>query len=68
MGSNTTNIPIVDLTSPNAAKDLLDAAVAHGFMYIKHNNALALSRQDVNKMFALVTRYIQAQPMIRSSI
>lgn len=48
------NIPIVDLTSPNAAKELLDAAVKYGFIFVKHVDELELTAKDVDAMFDTV--------------
>lgn len=47
-------IPVVDLTSPNAAKELLDAAVDYGFIFIKHVDELELTGKDVDAMFDTV--------------
>jgi len=48
-------IPIVDLTSPNAAKGLLDAAINYGFIFIKHVDELELTAKDVDAMFTTVS-------------
>lgn len=48
-------IPIIGLTSPNAAKELLDAAINYGFIFIKHVDELELTTKDVDAMFATVS-------------
>jgi len=48
------SIPVVDLSSPTAAKDLLDAAVTFGFIFVKHTDDMLLKPQDVNDVFSLV--------------
>ena len=60
--SNKTTIPVVNLTSPDAAQKLLHAAVTYGFMYIEHNNALAISPEEVNSLFNLVRRDVDSFP------
>ena len=47
-------IPVVDLTSPDAAKKLLDAATNYGFIFVKHVGELELTTSDVNTMFDTV--------------
>lgn len=51
------SIPIVDLSSPTAADDLLNAAVTFGFIFVKHNDDMPLKPQDVNDMFSLVREF-----------
>jgi len=48
------SIPIVNLSSPTAAEDLLNAAVTFGFIFVKHTDDMPLKPQDVNDMFSLV--------------
>lgn len=48
-------IPVVDLTSPGAAQELLDAAVKYGFIFVKHVDELELTVDDVNAMFDIVS-------------
>jgi len=49
----TVEIPVVDLNSPGAPAELLDAAAQHGFIYVKHEN-IGLEPEQVNTMFELV--------------
>jgi len=49
------NIPIVDLTLSSAAKELLDAAVKYGFVFIKHVDSLGLTRKDADALFVTVS-------------
>lgn len=59
MVGNDAGIPVVDLSSANAARELLDAAIQYGFIYIKHTANLALSVEDVDDIFSIVcTRYV----------
>jgi len=47
-------IPVVDLSSPTAAEDVLNAAVTFGFIFVKHTDDMPLKPQDVDDMFFLV--------------
>jgi len=52
------SIPVVDLSSPTAAEDLLNAAVTLGFIFVKHTDDMSLKPQDVDDMFSLVRCYV----------
>jgi len=56
-------IPVVDLTSPDAAKKLLDAATNYGFIFVKHVGELELTTSDVNAMFDTVGRRLNVRPI-----
>ena len=47
-------IPVVDLNTPNASQELLDAATKFGFIYVLHDR-LVLPSDDVDAMFHLVS-------------
>lgn len=47
------NIPIIDLTSDNAASELLDAAASYGFVFVKQNET-DVSSEQVSSVFKLV--------------
>lgn len=55
MSSPSANIPIIDLSGPqnDVAKQLVDAAVEHGFIYIK-NLGHDIPAASVDAAFALV--------------
>ena len=59
------SIPVVDLSSPTAAKDLLHAAVTFGFIFVKRTDDLPLKPQDVDDMFSLV-RAVTCLPVVLS--
>lgn len=48
-------IPIIDISNPSSevAKDVLDAASTHGFLFIK-NDGVTIPPQDIASMFDLV--------------
>ncbi|KAF2851522.1 Clavaminate synthase-like protein [Plenodomus tracheiphilus IPT5] len=47
-------IPVIDIAAPSqeVAQQLLDAASAHGFLYIK-NDGLTIATEDIDDMFGL---------------
>lgn len=51
---NDAHIPVVDLSSPTAANELLNAACEHGFIFVKHTADVGLAPQDVDEMFDIV--------------
>lgn len=48
------DIPVVDLTSPNAARELLDAAVTYGFIFVKHTKDVEITTEELDNMFGIV--------------
>jgi len=46
-------IPVIDLNSPTAPDELLDAAARYGFIFVKHEN-IGLEPSQVDSMFGLV--------------
>jgi hypothetical protein len=52
-GQNAANIPVIDLSAPSAAAEILEAASTYGFVYVK-NNELGIPSQDIHNMFELV--------------
>ncbi|KAF2743588.1 Clavaminate synthase-like protein [Sporormia fimetaria CBS 119925] len=56
------NIPVIDLSnpSPETAKEVLDAASTHGFLFIK-NDGLTIPSEDIAAMFELSKAFF-AQP------
>jgi isopenicillin N synthase-like dioxygenase len=57
---NTANIPIIDISAPNAdqkevAKQLVDAAEEHGFIYIR-NLGHDIQAKDIDGAFDLVSK------------
>lgn len=57
---NTANIPIIDISAPDAdqkevAKQLVDAAEEHGFIYIR-NLGLDIQAKDIDGAFDLVSK------------
>lgn len=51
--NNAAAIPVIDLSVPSAACDILEAASTCGFVYVK-NNELGIPSVDVQNMFGLV--------------
>lgn len=49
-------IPVIDISNPTAetAKEVLDAASTHGFLFIKNDGA-TIPPKDIADMFALVS-------------
>lgn len=54
------DIPIIDLNSPTASDELLDAATKYGFIFVKHDN-VGLEPTQVDSMFELVRLYMKAE-------
>ena len=50
------HIPVVDLSSSTAAKEIVDAAASNGFIFIKHTNILDLTPQDTDDIFRIVSQ------------
>ncbi len=50
-------IPVIDISNPTdeIARQVLDAASTHGFLFIK-NDGVAIPPQDIDEMFKLVSR------------
>jgi len=59
-------IPVIDVSSPsdNVARQVLDAASTHGFLFIK-NDGVAISPKDIDDMFKLVS---PQQPKVKHLI
>jgi len=57
------DIPVVDLNSPNAPEELLDAAAKHGFIYVKLEN-IHLEPEQIDAMFNLVETLYSATLML----
>lgn len=57
--TENTDIPVIDVSNPNAevARQILDAASTHGFLFIK-NDGLTIPPQDIDDMFRLVSARI----------
>ena len=51
--ANHAAIPVIDLSSQNAASELLDAASTFGFVFVRHEG-LNLAPEQVDRMFQLV--------------
>jgi hypothetical protein len=51
-----TDIPVIDVSAPSAdvARQVLDAASTHGFLFIK-NDGVTIPPQDIDDMFKLVS-------------
>lgn len=56
------NIPVVDLSSPNAPQELLDAAVTYGFIFVKHTDDTPIRDQDLESVFD-ISRDFFASPL-----
>lgn len=59
------NIPVVDLTSLNAAQELLDAAVKYGFIFVKHTKDVEITTEELGDMFGVVC-YVPTSCSLRS--
>ena len=57
------NIPIIDISGnqEQVAVDLVNAAVEHGFIYIKHTPSLDISPNAVEEAFGIVSLIFLAQ-------
>lgn len=57
-------IPVIDLNSPNAPEELLDAAARYGFIFVKHDK-VGLEPAQVDSMFQLVleSRFRLSKPL-----
>jgi hypothetical protein len=55
-------IPVIDISSPSddIAKQVLDAASTHGFLFIK-NDGITIPPEDIADMFKLVSYFIFSQ-------
>ncbi|KAK7530910.1 uncharacterized protein J3D65DRAFT_141898 [Phyllosticta citribraziliensis] len=63
------NIPIIDISSPSqiVAKQLLDAACAHGFVYISNtDNAVQIPPEDVRSMFDLSKTFFKSPDSVKA--
>jgi hypothetical protein len=51
----TSEIPVIDMSnpSPEVAKQVLEAASTHGFLFIK-NDGVTIPPKDIHDMFQLV--------------
>lgn len=51
-----TTIPVIDISTPSdeVARQVLDAASTHGFLFIK-NDGVTIPPQDIDDMFSLVS-------------
>lgn len=49
-------IPVIDISNPSdeVARQVLDAASTHGFLFIK-NDGVTIPAQDIDAMFKLVS-------------
>lgn len=45
------DIPVVDLSSPTAPQELLQAASSNGFIFVEHSDGIDLTPQQVEDMF-----------------
>lgn len=54
-----TDIPVIDVSKPSdeVARQVLDAASTHGFLFIK-NDGVTIPQQDIDDMFKLVSARI----------
>ena len=54
--TENTNIPVIDISNPSdeVARQVLDAASTHGFLFIK-NDGVTIPPQDIDDMFELVS-------------
>ena len=53
--SGDTTIPVIDISNPTdeVARQVLDAASTHGFLFIK-NDGVTIPPKDIDEMFKLV--------------
>ncbi|KAL1302917.1 hypothetical protein AAFC00_003239 [Neodothiora populina] len=56
------SIPVIDISAsnPNAATDMLCAAIDFGFVYVENNEAAGVPAQDVAGMFELSKQFFQS--------
>lgn len=54
--TENTTIPVIDISNPSSevARQVLDAASTHGFLFIK-NDGVTIPPQDIDGMFELVS-------------
>jgi isopenicillin N synthase-like dioxygenase len=54
--SKDTTIPVIDLSNPSdeTARQVLDAASTHGFLFIK-NDGVTIPPADIDEMFKLAS-------------
>ena len=60
----TADIPVIDLSGPSdtVAKELVDAAAEHGFIYIR-NHGREIPAATVDQAFSLVSGVINHEPL-----
>jgi ubiquinone/menaquinone biosynthesis C-methylase UbiE len=56
MPHQETTIPVIDISTPSAevARQVLDAASTHGFLFIK-SDGVTIPTEDISDMFKLVS-------------